>query len=358
MASQTEQEISDQNYEYDKWLEDNYLLQGDAIGDSVPISIKNIYDMEFPEDIWLVEGLIPKSGITVLSATPGSFKTWLLLELAICTSSGRNLFDEFETQKTSVLMVDEENGLMLLQQRLKLLEADPELDINFHVLTGFKLTDRLVNDLIEFCTLSKIGLVTFDSLVRIHDSQENDAGDMADVFQKLKRITEAGITVLLTHHNRKPSGSSANLSHEMRGSSDILAAIDCHLALVREDNNHLVLRQTKNRLSEEVQPIELVIESSPDKVTLRYAGKREASQNKREILKDLILEILENQSKLNQRDIRKKLLDINQNINMRTLRDILELLEYEKIIIKEQGSRNALEYSIAQEDEDGVSGAK
>lgn len=350
MVRQTEDEIEDENYRYDKWLEEELLFKGDAIGTAVPVTVENIYDMKFPEDVWHVEGLIPKNGITVLSATPGSFKTWLLLEIAISTAQGKSLFGHFDTKETAVLMVDEENSYMLLNQRLKLLGAGRDLAIWFQVMQNYKLTDRLVDDLIEFCTLTKIGLVTFDSLVRIHNSQENDAGDMAEVFRQLRKITEAGITVLLTHHNRKPSGNPSNLSHEMRGSSDILAAIDCHLALVREDDKHLVLKQTKNRLSEEMQPIELVISASENKVEIKYAGNLEPTQSKKELLRELILEILEKQNKLNQRQIKLCLQKLDHNVNMRTLRDALELLEFEKSIVKAQGKRNAFEYSLNKDE--------
>lgn len=60
-----------------------------------PISVDELLRKEFEADSWLVEGLIPKNGITVISGNPASFKTWLILLLAKHIAEGEALFGRF-----------------------------------------------------------------------------------------------------------------------------------------------------------------------------------------------------------------------------------------------------------------------
>jgi predicted transcriptional regulator len=325
-------------------------LEGiDVINGVIPESLESLMTKQFSDDIWLVDGLIPVDGITIISALPGSFKTWILLDMAQSVASGTDLFGKLETKQGGVLIIDEENGERLLQQRLKKLGVDHELPIYFLSDADFRLNEDTVFEVIEYCDLYDIKLVTFDSLVRIHDANENDAKEMASVFRAMREITKRGITVVIAHHNRKPSGNSSNPSHEMRGSSDILAALDCHLALARIDHKSLLLTQTKVRLAEELPALELQVVSDEEKLELVYMGSLEPREDKREIARTVILAVLDaHEPGLNQRQLLDTLKRMHTAINARTLRSILEKMQEEGIIIKGQGQRNAYIYKLVQ----------
>lgn len=339
--------------------EDNSAFHGVCpIMNTLPEVLEDLMARQFPEDIWLVDGLMPGSGITVLSATPGSFKTWLLLDLARCVASGTKLFGEFATTQTGVLMIDEENGERLLQQRLNKLGVDQELPIYFLSDVGFKLSEDTATEVVDYCNLYDIGLVTFDSLVRVHDANENDSKEMAEVFRIIRQITKAGISVVMTHHNRKPSGNSGSLSHEMRGSSDILAALDCHLALSRAEQRRLILTQTKVRLAEELPPIELEIVTDEDRLELAYMGSMKPSDSRRQVAETSLASALESHSEgLNQRQLLDMLERAGAGVNARTLRSILEKLLGDGQITQERGMRNSIIYKLADQ-QDETSDAK
>ncbi len=169
-----------------------------------PLKLEDLMQMEFPDNAWLVQDLIPAAGITAISGQPRSFKTWILFEIAIAVSSGEPLFGEYVTEQASVLIVDEESGLARIQRRLTQLHADHSLPVYFWALQEFKLEDAHVDMLIAYCQENGIELVIFDSLVRLHSQDENAAGQMAQVSGLLKRCTTQGITILLAHHNKKP----------------------------------------------------------------------------------------------------------------------------------------------------------
>lgn len=310
-------------------------------------TIEELFAKEFSDDIWLVEGLIPVSATTVLSALPGSFKTWLLLEIAKCVASGKELFGQFASKQTGVLILDEENGERVLQQRLKKLGAEAKSPIYYFSDIGVKIEEDTIPQILEFCQNFEVGLVTLDSLIRVHDANENDAKEMAAVFHLLKQLNSNDITVLATHHNRKPSGSGGNPAHEMRGSSDILAALDCHLALSRRDKNELVLTQTKVRLAEELPPLELTVSSDENKVEITYMGTLAPSESKRETAKFEIMEALVAHKALNQREILAELAKTDGQVNPRTLRSILESMVEAELIVKSKGDRNSIIYRLA-----------
>ena len=311
------------------------------------LTMKELMKQEFPDSEWVVNRLIPE-GLTVLSAQPASFKTWLLLDIAIAVSLGNPLFGTFDTKKSGVLIVDEENSARLLQQRLLMLQERDDLPIHFMIEQNFKLEDAKVSKIIKFCHKNDIKLLTFDSLVRIHNSNENDAVQMSEVFAKVRKFNKAGINVLVTHHNRK-TGKSENASQDMRGSSDILAAVDCHLSLKRDkEQNRLVITQTKVRFSEELEPIEVQVVANEEKLTLEYLGTKDIGESKRKKNLRLINEILAELGEVNQKEMLLALEEQGNKINAKTLRSILQEMEEAVEIITTHGRGSEILYSLAK----------
>ena len=169
-----------------------------------PISFKELFKIKFPENQWAVQDLVPLEGITIISGPPANFKSWIILQMAIDISKGEKLFDRFECQKQKVLIVDEENHPSETQKRAKMLVRDEDLSIFFLSEASFQINQKkFLTSLLKFCEENEIGVVFFDSLVRIHSSDENSASDMAQVFQKIKKLCHNKLTVVLTHHEKK-----------------------------------------------------------------------------------------------------------------------------------------------------------
>ena len=242
-------------------------------------------------------------------------------------------------------MIDEENSARLLQQRLKMLGAENELPVHFLVEQNFRLDDKQITRVIKLCEDESIGLITFDSLVRIHGGNENDATQMAEVFGKIRRFSKAGITVLITHHHRK-SKSDNNPAQDMRGSSDILAAVDCHLALTRYDNNRLVLTQTKVRFAEEHEPVEIDVESSQNELSFRYVGTIKPSESKKAKTMSAITVLLEEHKEMNQKELMAALEEADNKVNAKTLRNILNDMVGRELLNKLQGKGSELRYQL------------
>jgi len=306
-------------------------------------SMAELMSCEFPDTAWVVDELVPE-GITILSAMPGSYKTWLLLAIAISVASGTPLFGSFATEQTGVLIIDEENGKKELQRRLRTLGGRKKLPIHFQIEQNFKLEDEQITNVIRFCENERIRLIMLDSLVRVHIGSENDATEMAEVFSNIKRFTKVGINVLITHHQRK--GKSENYAESMRGSSDILAAVDCHLALAPEENHRIRLIQTKIRSAGKHDPIEIEIVATEDKLTLQYVGTVKPSESKKAKTISEILVILKQNEDINQKELLIKLEEAGFKVNAKTLRNILNDLVGSGVLNKSQGKGSELLYRL------------
>lgn len=314
------------------------------------VSYGELASIQFPPNKWAVDFLIPASGITILSALPGSYKTWLLLHLAINIATGEKVFDEFETSRSNVLMIDEENGPRLIQGRLRDLGGYDEIPISFLFDEGFAVTEENMKMLLDYCKEYGIAFVTIDSLIRIHGSNENDAMEMSKVFSQLKKLTAAGISVLITHHNRKPGGNSIGGSQEMRGSSDILAALDCHIAIKR-DGRKLKLTQTKVRLCEEMNPIEVELTvNEHGQVGFEYIGTAEARNviSRSVEVANHLEAIFDEGFAFNQSQLQRQLRDRGVRVSINTLRRLLDDMVQSNALSVEEGQRNSLLYALVE----------
>lgn len=305
-------------------------------------TMAKLMEQDFPEERWVLDTLIPE-GITVMSAAPASFKTWLLLSIAASVACGSKLFGHFEPRQTGVLMIDEEDNPRLLQKRLLMLGVPKDAPIHLMIGQGFKIDATQVTKVIEFCEQNDVGLVTIDSLVRVHNAKENDAVEMSEVFSTLRRFHKAGINVLLTHHNRK--GKSENNGDDMRGSSDIFAAVDCNLAVSRSGDD-LVIKQVKLRTAQEIGDIGIEVEAGDDTLTLKFLGITGPSRSKQAEAIDQIQYFLSNVEEANQLTLHAQLQDLELKISIKTLRAALKKMVAHKIIVEERGKGNELLYRL------------
>lgn len=263
-----------------------------------PLSLVELMMKKFPDTEWIVQKLVPSGSIIAVSGPPTALKTWLMLDLATKVSQGEILFDKFATTQASVLIVDEDNGLRLLQKRVNKLTKQYDLPIYILSYSGFKLRDEDVKCVISFCKDRHVKLVIFDALIRIHTQDENDASKMTQVFGILRRFTKEEITVVFTHHHRKQGMMRSNPSQDMRGSSDILASVDCHIAVERKaKEGYLVINQTKLRQEEEAPPFKLTVIDDGEEMKFEFAGDVDEAQSRKADFRGAIHELLEREGR-------------------------------------------------------------
>src|SRR3990167_437222 len=258
-----------------------------------PKTIKDLYNQDIPPTMWLVDKLIPINSITVLAAASGSFKTWILMEMALRIAAKQKVFEEFDVLQDDfgVLIVDEENWEGIIQSRLKLMIEEnlvaklDKLPIYFYNLELLKVVNEDdINHILAVCKEKNIKFIIFDSLNRIHNSYENSATEMNKVFNQMKKLQKEGLTVLFTHHNRKQGlFKPQDPAENMRGSGDIKASVDCQLAVeikILDEEKTLVMHQFKARAQEELASFKVKIVKDDNYIHFKYAGLYDTEDDK------------------------------------------------------------------------------
>lgn len=312
-----------------------------------PKSLKQLLTTEFPPQRWLVEGLMPLGGITLLSGAPESYKTWVMLDTAVSVAEGKPLFGKFPTSRTKVLIIDEESGERILQERLIALRANSTTPIYTVSMKGAIFTQEYVSELIEWCLEQEIGLIVTDSLSRVHKGDESTAKDMSALFALVRQLTTVGISVVILHHNRKSNPGIGYSANDIRGSSDILASVDSAVALSTNRSGYVNVMQVKNRIASKERPFTIELLEDDD---YRYFDCTATGKNKDDEFaerKEAILQLVSEESTINQTSIyryfSKERTDVGGERAIKIALD--ELVKDEKLVVS-RGDKNARIFSI------------
>lgn len=263
-----------------------------------PIHISELFSQPDEKVEWVIKDLIAVGSLNMISAPPKSFKTWTILHIASRVANGQKVFNWFDTSKSNVLIVDEEDAPSILKSRLKMLNASESSNIYFWIQTGFKIDNpQHLNALLDFIVKKDIKLVNIDSFRRVQMRDENSAKEVAEVFEEFRKISKLGVAVLITHHHRKQGILGKNSPEQnIRGSSDILASLDGHLVVDRNYEDHaLTIDQNKQRVIEEMRPFKVkIIKNDRGLLSLEYDGEIPVAKLKKEEGMELIVEFLVN----------------------------------------------------------------
>jgi len=194
------------------------------------ISLSEFMKQGSEEVEWLLKGIIPKSGITILAAKPKVGKTLLTFNLALCVASGRPYLGR-ETRQGAVILIQMEDPQDLMKQRFKVMGYGEECPIC--ICQKMLNLNKNFNELMDKIEKYRPVLVIFDPLIYLTNiKDENSAVDVANAFKPLRKIAlEKETAVLVVHHHRKGENNS---EEAMRGSSAIMGAVDQAINLFRE----------------------------------------------------------------------------------------------------------------------------
>jgi len=232
--------------------------QGPPAAEETPARFKVQWAKDIQRDVqpleFLVNDLITKGSVNLLVGEGGSKKTWAALDLAACVAMGKPWLD-FQTQQTTVLIVDEESGERRLKRRLyevlngHLAPGWESIPIAFTSLSMTNLREPAdVNALQLLIEETGAGFVILDALADVMPgADENSVRDVQPVFIHLRAIAECtGAAILVIHHSNKQNG--------YRGSTAIKGAIDLMLMVdSAAESKYLSFKSEKARDIEPVQ---------------------------------------------------------------------------------------------------------
>jgi hypothetical protein len=220
-----------------------------------------------PPTRYLVDGLIAVPSLNLVYGPPGSMKSVLLLDLAVCVAAGKPWLESLPVvsptpvaaltvQQAPVFWLDLDNGQRRTHERVEAFATARQLPAGasfyFRSMPDFWLdasNRQSCHLLAEVVTELKAELVVIDNLgLALGDVDENSIG-MAKVMGNFRRLAEDhGVAVILLHHQRKTNGSRGRKGESLRGHSSIEASLDLALCVEREGNRpDITLVPTKTR---------------------------------------------------------------------------------------------------------------
>lgn len=218
-----------------------------------------------PARRWLIEPLWIHSGVGTIGGLPKSCKSWMGLDMAVSVASGTPCLDTFPVRDPGgVLLYMAEDAGSLVKARLRGLCLHRGLDLNalpIDVITApIVRLDLLVDQqrLAETVCRWEPRLLLLDPFVRLHQVNENQAGEVAAILGYLRALQRAyHVAVIVTHHSRKNGSASGGIS--LRGSGDFFAWVDTALSLRRRQ--HTLLLSVEHRAA-----------AAPDALNLALLG--------------------------------------------------------------------------------------
>lgn len=175
---------------------------------------------------FLVDGLLPCPCLAIVYGGPGSLKSMLLADMAICIASGRKwleaLPDEanpgitFRTEQAPVLWIDFDNGTRRTDERIdafaKTRELPDDTPIHYVSMPTPWLDASLrpmIEELAKLVKHLKAKLIIIDNLGLVTGDVEENSGGMSQVMGNLRWLCEdADAAVIVVHHQRKSGGAS------------------------------------------------------------------------------------------------------------------------------------------------------
>jgi len=207
--------------------------------------VPTLADIKHEPVNWLIKDFLPLATFMLLVGKPGSYKSWLALDLARAAALGQDFAQLRGSAAREVLYIDRENGSSLIAHRREVLGIPETPRLRYWGRwVSLPFPGIGSKELIEFAEQVR-PLIVFDSLVRFHEGNENDNTEMARVMDGFVGLARKGATVLVLHHAGKESEKN------FRGASEIEAAPDIACRVDRISERTIRVRQFKNRLTQE-----------------------------------------------------------------------------------------------------------
>lgn len=229
-------------------------------------TLAQLLTQSYPETKFIIDPFFERGTLNMISAPPNTWKSWMFFLMASHIAEGTAFLGKYATEKTKVLIVNEEDTERLVAERFGLLGiTNQNLDIYFRIAHGAKIDATYCRSLIEECKKDGIEVVMFDSLRSMHDQDENSSTAMQPILDHMKMMTREGITVIFTHHHKKKNMlDRGDTSESSRGSSAINAAIFGHISLeeeIKETGTYLIFRHLKSKTTAKLAPFQVRIDT-------------------------------------------------------------------------------------------------
>ena len=241
---------------------------------------------------WLVEDWVPDQSITFLISPPESYKTWILLDLAVSISGNVPFLGRYRVNNPGPTMIiqqeDSHTGLtdrlaLIVEQKMGAvanLDGDewqvpamPDLPIYVHPSRMLRFDNKKVLEELEkqIATI-KPKVVMIDPLYSTTAAVDNYMADLANQMMVLKTWRDKyGCSFVLAHHSKKNLDPDSTAREDSWGSQFLNAFLEAGWQVRRNPRlapNEVVVRRHSKVMGNQ-SPISLTFDIST-KYPMRY----------------------------------------------------------------------------------------
>jgi regulatory protein RepA len=196
----------------------------------------------FPAVDWDIEPLVAHGSRVVIAGMYGSLKSWVLPHMGLSLAAGIDWLNRFRVSRPRrTLFIDEEMSVPGLARRVRRLAKGLGLEspaLPFQALSraGIRFDASGAAWLLQKLKESQFDpeVIFVETLRRVIVGSENDAKDVGEFWRGVDPIMQAGKTLLVSHHMRKPSRQGNDqMRDRVSGSTDIMAGSDSDITIHR-----------------------------------------------------------------------------------------------------------------------------
>ena len=214
---------------------------------------------------WIIPDWLPNQTIAFAVSPPGTYKTWMLLDLAISVATGTDFLGQYPVESTGpVIMIQQEDhhgGLaermgVIANSRYNVLKPNldnnvfeinlpPKIPVYLHPDRKLRFNDVIIMDkLEEVIKRIKPKLVIIDPLYSAAETDDYMAKSASEMFRLKELRDKYGCAFLIAHHKKKKAEN--NEREGLWGSQFLNAFLETGWQIRRlEDNTISVLRHFK-----------------------------------------------------------------------------------------------------------------
>ena len=241
---------------------------------------------------WLVDDWLPDKSITFLVSPPESYKTWLLLDLAVSVSSGTPFLGSYRVNNVGPTLIiqqeDSHTGLtdrlaLIVEQKLGMtanIDGDewqvpsmPDLPIYVHPSRKLRFDNKkVVEELEKQIEVLRPKVIMIDPLYSTTASADNYMADLANQMMVLKTWRDKyGCSFVIAHHSKKNLDPDSTAREDSWGSQFLNAFLEAGWQVRRNPRlgqNEVVVRRHSKVMGNQ-SPISLTFDIST-KYPMKY----------------------------------------------------------------------------------------
>ena len=262
---------------------------------------------------WLVDEWLPDKSITFLVSPPESYKTWILLDLAVSVATGSPFLGRYAVKTTGpTLIIQQEDSHAGLTDRLALIveqkmgslpsmtgdqwsiPAMPDLPIYVHPDRQLRFDNKqVIEEMERQIATVRPKVVLIDPLYSTTNTTDNYMADLANRMMVLKTWRDKyGCSFVIAHHSKKNLDPDSTAREDSWGSQFLNAFLEAGWQIRRNPRlaptevivrRHSKVMGNQNPISltfdiSTVFPMKYIVTARPYEVAPTHEGGRQYAQ--------------------------------------------------------------------------------